>query len=145
MFTDIVDGDRAAPLAATRDIAAAAGLLLDRSWSGTDEVPVLGPEDLSPNDVARIMSEVLARPVRYERQPLDDFRAALTGHGAGDAVVEGFVAMMTAKDSRPRHRRAAHRPDGEPDDFPYLVRGGPQAGGPGVSAPPEDVGTLHHG
>ncbi|MFJ9123775.1 NAD(P)H-binding protein [Streptomyces sp. NPDC102340] len=100
VFTDIVDGDRAAPLAATRDIAAAAaGLLLDRSWSGTDEVPVLGPEDLSPNDVARIMSEVLARPVRYERQPLDDFRAALTGHGAGDAVTEGFVAMMTAKDA----------------------------------------------
>ncbi|MGW0686154.1 NAD(P)H-binding protein [Streptomyces sp. NPDC002754] len=99
VFTDIVDGDRPAPLAATRDIAAAgAALLLDRSWSGTGEVPVLGPEDLSPNDMARVMSDVLDRPVRYERQTLDDFRAARAGHGAAEGVVEGFVDMMSAKD-----------------------------------------------
>ncbi|MEX2971205.1 NAD(P)H-binding protein [Streptomyces sp. C184] len=99
VFTDIVAADRKAPLAATRDIAtAAAGLLLDRSWTGTGEVPVLGPEDLSANDMARIMSDVLGRPVRYERQSLDDFRTALSGHGVGDAVVQGYVDMMRSKD-----------------------------------------------
>ncbi|MEU7484440.1 NAD(P)H-binding protein [Streptomyces sp. NPDC042319] len=99
VFTQTFAADRAAPLAATRDIAAAAaGLLLDRSWTGTGEAPVLGPEDLSPNDMARIMSDVLGRPIRYQRQSLDGFRAALTGSGAGDALVTGYVDMMRAKD-----------------------------------------------
>ncbi|KOV60720.1 NAD(P)H-binding protein [Streptomyces sp. MMG1121] len=100
VFTDTVAADRKAPTAATRDIAAAAaGLLLDRSWTGTGEVPVLGPEDLSANDMARIMSDVLGRPVRYERQSLDEFQAALAGHGFGDALVEGYVDMMRSKDN----------------------------------------------
>ncbi|GAB7188517.1 Rossmann-fold NAD(P)(+)-binding protein [Kitasatospora sp. Ki12] len=99
VFTDIVSADRRAPLAATGDIAAAAaGLLLDRSWTGAGEVPVLGPEDLSADDMARVLSEVLGRPVRYERRPLDDFRAALTGRGATEALVEGYVDMMRAKE-----------------------------------------------
>ncbi|MFD7920919.1 NAD(P)H-binding protein [Streptomyces sp. NPDC059740] len=99
VFTDTVIADRKAPAASTGDIAAAAAsLLLDRSWTGTGEVPVLGPEDLSPDDMAGVMSEVLGRPVRYERQSLEDFRAVLTGHGVGDAFVEGYVDMMRAKD-----------------------------------------------
>jgi uncharacterized protein YbjT (DUF2867 family) len=99
VFTDTVAADRKAPMAATRDIAeAAAGLLLDRSWTGTGEVPVLGPEDLSANDMARIMSDVLGRPVRYERASLDDFRAALAVRGIGDALVQGYVDMMRSKD-----------------------------------------------
>lgn len=99
VFTGTEAADRKAPTAATRDIAAAAaGLLLDRSWTGTGEVPVLGPEDLSPNDLARIMSEVLGRPIRYERQTLDAFGTALAGRGVGDALVQGYLDMMRAKD-----------------------------------------------
>ncbi|GAA1528362.1 NAD(P)H-binding protein [Kribbella lupini] len=99
VFTDTVDADRRAPFVATRDIAAvAAGLLLDRSWTGADEAPVLGPEDLSATDLARIMSEVLGRPIRYEREPLDSLAARLTSFGAGDAFAGGMVDMMRAKD-----------------------------------------------
>ncbi|OPF81152.1 NmrA family transcriptional regulator [Streptomyces antioxidans] len=99
VFTDTATADRTAPMAATGDIAAAAaGLLLDRSWTGTGEVPVLGPEDLSANDMARIMSEVFGRPIRYQRQSLEDVRAALTGRGMGNALVEGYLDMMRAKD-----------------------------------------------
>lgn len=100
VFTDIVDADRRAPLASTGDIAAAgARLLLDRSWTGAGEVPVLGPEDLSPNDMAQIMTEVLDRPVRYQRQPVDEFRAGLAAHGVGEALVQGYTDMMQAKDA----------------------------------------------
>ncbi|MBC8091171.1 MAG: NmrA family transcriptional regulator, partial [Pseudonocardia sp.] len=99
VFTDTQAADRTAPAAATRDIAAAAaGLLLDRSWTGVGSVPVLGPEDLSQNDMAHIMSEVLGTPVRYERRSFDDLRATLTGFGTGAAFVEGMVDMMWAKD-----------------------------------------------
>jgi uncharacterized protein YbjT (DUF2867 family) len=99
VFTDTLTADRKGPVVATRDIAAAAaGLLLDRSWTGTGEVPVLGPEDLSADDMAGIMSDVLGRPVRYERQTLDEFRSALVGRGIGDAVVAGYVDMMRANE-----------------------------------------------
>ncbi|MFF7608127.1 NAD(P)H-binding protein [Streptomyces parvulus] len=99
VFSDLVDADRAAPMAAVADIAAAAaGLLLDRSWTGTGSVPVLGPRDLSPNDLARIMTERLGLPVRYERRAPEDLRAALAGHGLDPAFVEGIVDMKRAKD-----------------------------------------------
>jgi uncharacterized protein YbjT (DUF2867 family) len=99
VFTDTVDADRKAPLVAVADIAAAAaGLLLNRSWSGTDSVPVLGPQDLSPNDLARIMTEQLGRPVRYERQPLDELYTTLVGYGLNEAFVQGIVDMKRAKD-----------------------------------------------
>jgi uncharacterized protein YbjT (DUF2867 family) len=99
VFADAVDADRKARLVAVADIAAvAAGLLLDRSWTGTGSVPVLGPQDLSPNDLARIMTEQLGRPVRYERQPLDELRAGLVGYGLDEAFVQGIVDMKRAKD-----------------------------------------------
>ncbi|CAL9345584.1 NAD(P)H-binding protein [Streptomyces sp. enrichment culture] len=98
-FTDVLDADRKAPLVAVADIAAvAAGLLLDRSWSGTGSVPVLGPRDLSPNDLARIMTEQLGRPVRYERQTFDDLRTTLVGYGLDKDFVDGIVDMKRAKD-----------------------------------------------
>jgi uncharacterized protein YbjT (DUF2867 family) len=89
-----------APLCATRDIAAvAARLLLDSSWSGVAEVPVLGPEDLSQNDVAEIMSEVLGRPVRYQQVPFDAFHATQLEHGRSEAMARGMVDMMIAKEN----------------------------------------------
>ncbi|MFE9414898.1 NAD(P)H-binding protein [Streptomyces griseofuscus] len=99
VFTDSVDPDRKAPLVAVADIAAAAaGLLLDRSWTGAGSVPVLGPEDLSPNDLARIMTEQLGRPVRYERQPLDELYTTLVGYGLHEAFAQGVADMKRAKD-----------------------------------------------
>ncbi|MFE9845437.1 NAD(P)H-binding protein [Streptomyces goshikiensis] len=99
VFTDVVDADRKAPLVAVADIAAiAAGLLLDRSWTGVDDVPVLGPQDVSPNDLARIMTEQLGLPVRYERQPFDEMYTTLVGYGLNEAFVQGIVDMKRAKD-----------------------------------------------
>ncbi len=88
VFTDTVAADRPAPLVCIRD----------RSWTGAGSVPVLGPQDLSPHDLARIMSEELGRPVRYERQTLDELRSTMLGHGLGPAFVEGMVDMKRAKD-----------------------------------------------
>ncbi|MBH0778082.1 NAD(P)H-binding protein [Nocardia bovistercoris] len=98
-FTGTAAADHAAPITATADIAAAgARLLLDRSWTGSGEVAVLGPEDLSHDDMARIMSEALGRPIRYRRESQAELRAALAGRGASEAFTRGFVDMMRAKD-----------------------------------------------
>ena len=91
-------GDLKAPTCATRDIAAAASkLLLDHSWSGVGSLPVLGPEDLSFNEMARIISEVLGKPVRFEQTPLDAFKAGLTGRGFSEGMAQAMVNMMVAK------------------------------------------------
>ncbi|GAA5181175.1 NAD(P)H-binding protein [Rugosimonospora acidiphila] len=100
VFADLVAGDHKAPACATRDIAAVAvELLLDGSWSGVDEVPVLGPEDLSCDDLARIMSEVLDRPIRYQRVPGGAFKDAMLRFGMSEAMAQGLVDMGQAKDA----------------------------------------------
>jgi uncharacterized protein YbjT (DUF2867 family) len=99
MFFDMVSGNLKQPTCATRDIATvAARLLLDHTWSGVESRPVLGPEDLSYNDMAQIMSEVLGRPVRYQQIAGSALKATLTGFGMSDAMAQGMVDMMAAYD-----------------------------------------------
>jgi uncharacterized protein YbjT (DUF2867 family) len=98
VFSLPIDGDRKLPSAATSDVArVAARLLLDHSWTGVASVPVLGPEDLSYNDMARVLSEVLGRPVRFEQISNDAFKARLMGRGMSDAMAQGNVDMWIAK------------------------------------------------
>jgi uncharacterized protein YbjT (DUF2867 family) len=99
VFFSPIHGDRKLPTCATRDIAAvAARLLLDDSWSGTDSVPVLGPEDLSFNDMTQIMTEVLQRPVRFQQIPAESYKATLRGRGMSEAMAQSMVDMAIAKD-----------------------------------------------
>lgn len=44
------------------------------------------------------MTEQLGRPVRYERQPLDELFATLVGYGLHEAFAQGVVDMKRAKD-----------------------------------------------
>ncbi len=99
LFFSPITGDRTLPSVATRDIAAvAATLLLDGSWSGVDSVPVLGPADLSFDDMARIMSDVLGTPVRFQQIPGDAFKATMLRAGMSDAMAQGQLDMAIAKD-----------------------------------------------
>jgi uncharacterized protein YbjT (DUF2867 family) len=98
MFFSPIDGDRKLPAVATRDIAAAATrLLIDDSWSGAGEVPLLGPEDLSFNDMAQIISEVLGRQVRFQRITFEAYKDRFTGFGMSDAMAQGMTDMAWAK------------------------------------------------
>lgn len=97
MFFMTISADRKVPTCATRDIAAvAARLLLDDSWSGQEGVPVLGPQDLSPNDQAQIMSEVLGRPIRFQQVPGEGYKATLLKYGMTEAWAQGLVDMANA-------------------------------------------------
>jgi uncharacterized protein YbjT (DUF2867 family) len=96
-FSLPISGDLKQPSACTRDIAAtAAKLLLDQSWSGVGSVPVLGPEDLSYNDMATIMSEVLGKPVRFQEIPGEAFRARLLQRGMSEAMAQANLDMWVA-------------------------------------------------
>lgn len=97
IFSLPIFGDLKQPSACTRDIAAtAAKLLLDHSWSGVGSVPVLGPEDLSYNDMATIMSKVLGKPIRFQQSSTESLKARLTGFGMSDAMAQGHVDMWIA-------------------------------------------------
>lgn len=93
-----IDPDRKLPHTATRDMgAAAARLLTHRAWSGQEDQPVVGPEDLSFNDIAVIVSEVIGQKVRYQQVSFDAFKGELLGRGMPEQFAEGYVAMMRAK------------------------------------------------
>ncbi|MGW4774009.1 NmrA family NAD(P)-binding protein [Nocardia sp. NPDC004278] len=92
--------DHKRPTCATRDIAAvAAELLLDDSWTGQDSVPILGPEDLSGNDMAQIMSEVLGRPIRFQQIPGTTFKTRLLESGISEVMAQGMLDMLEAKNN----------------------------------------------
>ncbi len=99
-FFSPIDGDTKMPSCATRDIAeVAARLLIDRAWTGQETVPVLGPEDLSPNDMARILSEVLGKPIRFQQIPLDVFRSRMLENGMSPAMAQAYCDMFAAKNA----------------------------------------------
>ncbi|GLY72919.1 NAD(P)H-binding protein [Actinoallomurus iriomotensis] len=97
VFFGALAPDLKLPTVATRDIAAvAARLLLDTTWTGRQELPVLGPEDLSNNDMAAVISEVLGKPVWYEQVSAEALGKRLTGHSVSEAVARAILDMMTA-------------------------------------------------
>jgi uncharacterized protein YbjT (DUF2867 family) len=98
LFFSPIDGDRKLPAVATCDIATAASrLLVDTSWTGFDEVPLLGPADLSFNDMAHVISDVLGTPVRFQQTTFDAYKDRFVGFGMSDAMAQGQTDMAAAK------------------------------------------------
>jgi len=90
------------PLVATADIAAkAACWLLDRSWTGHYRVGVHGPQDLSTDEAAAIISSAVGKPVQCINATLDQARGALTGMGMPgfvvDLIIEQYVAFRDGR------------------------------------------------
>lgn len=113
-----IDGARKAPTCSTADIAAvAARLLTDRSWSGQASVPVLGPEDLSFDEMAAIMSEVLGRPIRFQQISTEAYKERMIAAGASEAMAEGVRAMMAAKNEGLDNGEARTAENSSPTSF----------------------------
>ncbi len=89
--------DRAMPLVAKADVAAEASRFLLSDWDGVAEVPMPGPEDLSHNEMAAILTDVLGRPIAFHETPVPAFAEMLRGMGASEGMIHDYAAMMTAK------------------------------------------------
>ena len=112
MFFGTRDPGSKDPYCATRDIATVATKwLLDKSWTGQEDVPVLGPEDISCNDMAEILSDVLGKPVRYQQIPFEALKSQVSGQGATDAMAQGMADMMIAK-NKGLDQTVARTPEG---------------------------------
>ncbi len=98
MFSLPARPDLKSPQVATRDIAASgAKLLLDRSWTGQGGLAVLGSEDLSFNDMAAIMTDVLGKPIRFQPISNEAFKAQLMQFGTNEVFAQAYVTMFAAK------------------------------------------------
>jgi uncharacterized protein YbjT (DUF2867 family) len=90
--------DRPLATVATQDIAAtAAKLLLDRTWEGTDQFVVFGPDHLTPNDMAATISEVLGRQVAFRQADLEQLTAAMIQRGTPEGMARDFAGMYQAQ------------------------------------------------
>ena len=91
-------GDLELPLVAKSDVARiAAGLLVDPDWRGVEDVPLFGPEDVSHDEMAAIMANVLGKPVRFEAMPMAAFEGMLASMDTSEGMVRDYAAMMVAK------------------------------------------------
>lgn len=83
---------------ATSDIGrVAADLLADASWTGQETLPVVGPDRLTPTQMATVISEVLDRPVQFQEVSTDAYKATLLQYGMSEAWVQGLADMATAQ------------------------------------------------
>lgn len=96
---------------ATRDIAArAADLLRDRSWTGQEVVPLLGPRTYSYEEAARIIGQGIGRAVHAQQVPPEAVMQQILGWGASESVARGMTELYTkiglddyAAETRDRH------------------------------------------
>ncbi len=98
MFSMAHDAGRPLLTVATRDVAAAgAALLLDSSWNGQASVPVVGPDNLTPDSMASVISDALGRTVRYRQVPVAERRAVMLQRGASQAMAQDMAEMIEAQ------------------------------------------------
>ncbi len=87
------------PYVATRDIAAvAARHLLNRTWQGKSFVAVQGAEDLTPDQAAQTLGEVIGKTIQYVQVPAEPMRQTFLQMGASPAIVDGYIEMLEAFD-----------------------------------------------
>ena len=98
VFPFAVPPTAALSLIATVDIAAlAADLLTDLSWTGQDAFGVHGPDDLTPVQIADVLTDTTGHPVRHVQptpeQVLDTLLGAGMSYGAAKPTADMFTIM----------------------------------------------------
>ena len=101
-FSLPVDPEVKMPLVATRDVASVAKTLLaETGWTGQGGVPVVGPEDLSHDDMATIIAEAIDRRVSFRAVSETGFIASMEARGASHGVAQWLADMFAQCSSDP--------------------------------------------
>ncbi len=93
-----IDGDIAFPMVATPDVAAvAAEYFLNLDFKGHSVRDILGPRDVSYNEVTKVLGEALGKPdLKYVRISDDEMKTAMIQMGASPSAAEGTVGLAQA-------------------------------------------------
>jgi len=98
MIATPLDPEMKIPMVATQDIAeAATEYLLDNSWSGKKVRYLLGPRDVSYNEIIDVFRKELDKQdLNYAQIGYDDLVNAVTGLGATESIAKDYAGLMEA-------------------------------------------------
>lgn len=89
-------GDGAFTPVSQHDVAAVAcAVLLSDAYDG-DTLDLTGPNRVTMNDIAALLTEVTGRPIRYEEESVEEAYASRASYGAAAYEVDGWVSTYTA-------------------------------------------------
>ena len=96
LFTPM-QGSTTFPMIATRDIAdRAAALLKGGTFKGQSVVELMGPEDMSYDKVAAVLSDVLGRPLKHTTVPGSALVETIMQIGGSKHAGEYLLELSTA-------------------------------------------------
>jgi uncharacterized protein YbjT (DUF2867 family) len=93
-FSNLYPLDRKFSLVATADIGKAGADVLRQEWTGTRRIEVAGPEQYSPNDIARALSAALGRTVGAVAVPRENWTDFFVGQGMPEGRTEPRAEMV---------------------------------------------------
>lgn len=90
-----IRGDLAFPQIATRDISeAGANRMLKKDWNGKSVMDLLGPRDITMNEVTAALGKAIGKPdLKYVQFPYPDALQGMIGAGLSKSVSESFIEM----------------------------------------------------
>jgi NAD(P)H dehydrogenase (quinone) len=94
IFSNLYPLDRKISMVATADIGKAGADVLRQKWTGTRYIEVSGPEQVSPNDIARVLSSALGRNVEAVAVPRQKWTEFFIGQGMPEGRTEPRAEMV---------------------------------------------------
>jgi uncharacterized protein YbjT (DUF2867 family) len=94
IFSNLFPLDRKFSLVATADIGKAGADVLRQEWTGTRYIEVAGPEQYSPNDIARALSSALGRTIEAVAVPREKWTEFFVGQGMPEGRTEPRAEMV---------------------------------------------------
>jgi uncharacterized protein YbjT (DUF2867 family) len=89
-------GGRGMGMVDVRDAAAAGAAVLTAGEHGGDTHLLTGPEVLSFEAAAAVLTKALGRAISYVELPADEYRAALVGDGTPAGLADAFLELYAS-------------------------------------------------
>lgn len=91
-FSSSIPGKVPAPHVAVEDIArVAVDLLTNPTWDGSKGLQMIGPKDLSNDEIAAELTRKLGKPIRYHQAPAETFKTDLILSGMSPSAAQGLI------------------------------------------------------
>jgi uncharacterized protein YbjT (DUF2867 family) len=94
IFSNLYPLDRKFSLVATADIGKAGAEVLRQEWKGTRHIEVAGPEQYSPNDIARALSTAFGSMIEAVAVPREKWTKFFIGQGMPEGRTEPRAEMV---------------------------------------------------
>lgn len=96
-FSFPYDSEHDIPFISTDDIGdAAAHYLLDETWAGHWKLNLMGPENITLNELGSRLTALTGKPIRYVQQSVPDLKIQLNSWGMTGAVQQELMDLFYA-------------------------------------------------